>query len=455
MATWPSGTKASATTTDADSDSISGARGDINQSITNQNAIIDTFNIGTPGAGDDDKVLTYDHSTGFIVLEASAGGGGNPLTADLEVADFDIINSGGSHRGDTFTIGGATTVETSTSSVMTVPSQFDAGGNSGQRLAGPVELCIIDDLNTWNNRVHSLAKLTSVKLTGDFTSNSSSRIRNNYVELSVDTAGNDFGPTADRFGDGAIGQFITSKVFNSGGTSSTARSLTAMLAAPQNDGNTSAQTVTQMRGMFVQPFLDANATATNLYGFIYKDDNINGSATVTNHYSFFSDSTTATLQNDGPAQLSGLSYPTSDGGADQFIKTNGSGTLSFGLPNSKPSFGSPNDIGTISATASTFDIDYSNGPLQKVNLTAATGLASTVLNEPTNMADGDVLYLTVGCTAGTVGQNGEFTFKTGVNYITSIATVSAVQGSDEQFFMFLKSGTNFLVTQLGGTMSPR
>jgi len=239
--TWPSGNKPATTTTDADSDSISGARADINKALTNQNVIIDAFNIGTSQTNG--YILAYNSTDDRFNLVANSSGG-NPLTADLEVADFDIINSAGAHRGDTFQIGGATTVQTSTSSVISgIPSQFDAAGGSSQRLAGPIEMCIIDDLNAWNDRVHSLAKLTSVKLTADFTGNSQPRIRNNYVELSVDTAGHNFGPSSDKFGDGAIGQFITSKVFNSGTDASTARSLTAMLAAPQIDGNTDNSTI--------------------------------------------------------------------------------------------------------------------------------------------------------------------------------------------------------------------
>ena len=46
MTTWPSTNKAVTTTTDADSDSISGARVDINKSISNVNDIIDYFNGG-------------------------------------------------------------------------------------------------------------------------------------------------------------------------------------------------------------------------------------------------------------------------------------------------------------------------------------------------------------------------------------------------------------------------
>lgn len=434
MPTWPT-VKPVTTTTDDDSDSISGARGDINQAITNVNTITDFFDLGTPGAGDDNKVLTYDHTTGYIVLETSTGGG-NPLTADLQVDDFDIVNSSGNNRGDTFKIGDSTTVETSTTQIISgFPSGFDSTGGtpSGVRLAGPIELVNIGDLNAWDDRVHSLAKLTKVSLSGDFTNAGKSRIRNNYTELSVDTNGFDFGPTVDKFGDGAIGQYITSKVFNSGLSSSTTRSLTAMLAAPQNDGNTSAHTVTQMRGMFVQPFLDANATATNLYGFIYKDDNINGSATVTNHYSFYSDSSTAQLKNDGQAILSGLSYPTTDGSANQVIKTDGSGNLSFG-DISQGTAGSYT-ITSPTGTTETLTADRNNGMVQFMDVDS--NVIDLTIAQPSNMVAGDTLILVLkGNRAGThnlywqgiYNAYGTSTFGLTVNDIQRITIVRDANG---------------------------
>ena len=72
MATWPSSNKPVTTTTDADSDSISGARADINKAITNQIEIIDMFNI--PGSPTDNYILKYNASTGVFDMEADAGG---------------------------------------------------------------------------------------------------------------------------------------------------------------------------------------------------------------------------------------------------------------------------------------------------------------------------------------------------------------------------------------------
>ena len=89
---WPSGSKAGTTSTDNASDSISGARADINQNITNVNSIIDLFNIGTPGASEDNKILVFDNSTGKFEVEANAAGS----TTINNNADNRIITGSGS-----------------------------------------------------------------------------------------------------------------------------------------------------------------------------------------------------------------------------------------------------------------------------------------------------------------------------------------------------------------------
>lgn len=58
---WPSGTKASTQYTDSPQDQIALARAEINQTISNVNDIIDTFDIASPNDGD---VLEYDSGTG-------------------------------------------------------------------------------------------------------------------------------------------------------------------------------------------------------------------------------------------------------------------------------------------------------------------------------------------------------------------------------------------------------
>ena len=94
MATWPSSNKPSATTTDADSDSISGARVDLNKTVANQNEIIDMFNI--PASPTDNYILVYNASQNrFDVEENAAGFDGNLNGADLtdSTGELDIVNS--------------------------------------------------------------------------------------------------------------------------------------------------------------------------------------------------------------------------------------------------------------------------------------------------------------------------------------------------------------------------
>ena len=94
MASWPSGNKPSATTTDADADSISGARVDLNKTVANQSEIIDMFNI--PASPTDDYILVYNASQNrFDVEENTAGFDGNLNGADLtdSTGELDIVNS--------------------------------------------------------------------------------------------------------------------------------------------------------------------------------------------------------------------------------------------------------------------------------------------------------------------------------------------------------------------------
>ena len=93
MATWPT-TKAATATTDADADSISGARGDINQTISNQNDIIDIFNI--PASPTDNYILVYNASQNRFDVEANTAiFDGNLDGTDLtdSAGQLDIVNS--------------------------------------------------------------------------------------------------------------------------------------------------------------------------------------------------------------------------------------------------------------------------------------------------------------------------------------------------------------------------
>lgn len=525
MPTWPT-TKPVTTTTDADTKSISGARDDINKAITNVNTITDFFNLGTPGLGDDDKVLTYDHTTGYIVLETASGGasignltvtgtdpnqttlttdatgkditilttgagelllqssqkvevntafeatggvhttnavrlhsigtsstgnlvlsghtisvdsqgpgGGdqiiiNPgtggtvtiedelninnaytlpsvdgsanyilqtngsgtvswvantgsgialtdlsvgaentasgdgaisynnttgvftytpatieglggivadttpqLGADLQVNDFDISNSDGSNRGDAFVIGSTNTVETSTSQIVSgIDTELDIYANSGQRIAGPVKLVKISDLNTWNDRVHSNCTATKIELTDSFGEGTTgaergkARIRNGYHDITLNTKGYQFGNFSfERFGDGLSAGVFSAKAFTDvdNGTSHV-QTVKAVTLVPQGDGSDATLTgsnkftINKLIGAEIEPFVDSATDVNTFYGVRVKviDDGSNQatvSGTITNKYSFFSDNAKYVNYNAGgftPGAFASTSLPT-------------------------------------------------------------------------------------------------------------------------------------------------
>ena len=83
MTTWPSTNKALTTTTDQASDTISGAREDINKTIANVNDIIDIFNI--PASPTDNYILKYNASTQKFDVEPDAEGTSTIGTHDIWV----------------------------------------------------------------------------------------------------------------------------------------------------------------------------------------------------------------------------------------------------------------------------------------------------------------------------------------------------------------------------------
>ena len=440
MPTWPTSSKPSTTTTSDGTKSISGARGDINQAITNVNTITDFFNLGTPGSGDDNKVLTYDHSSDTISLETNAAAGGDvvddttpQLGGDLEVNDKNIQNSGGSNRGDTFIIGSGTTVETSTSTIISgVDSDLDMASNSSKRLCGPVQLTKISDLNAWNDRVHSNAVGTKIELSANFGESGSggergrARIRNGYQDITLNTKGFQFGDFAfEKFGDGLNGGFFSAKAFTDvdNGTAH-AHTVRAVTLAPQGDGSNDTLTgsnrftINKLIGAEVVPFVDDKTEVNNFYGVrINADESNNVTGTITNKFSFFSDNANYTFQNDGPAILKGLTFPTSDGTDGQVIKTNGAGTLSFTTMQPSDVL---HDLGTLASDGATTTPNFNNGNIQKMVLTRDNGVGGGVkLNAPTNMSDGNLLVILAEASAGTAGQSAAIGVNTGQNYFSN------------------------------------
>ena len=314
MTTWPSGSKASATTTAADTNSISGARGDINQAITNQNDIIDMFNID--GSETNGQILKYNSTT--AKFELTDDHAGNPLDSDLDQNGFMIEDT-----SRNFQILG------NESNTTTLTSHFDSFSNTAM-VHGVV------NVNTQTgypaNRIHSNPTLSYIQADADATSGSSSpgRIRHNYVESIYDL--NSYDNTTSGFGQGQNGMFVSAVTKNtSSGTTSNLTEQSALVVTPQIDTSENV-IITDMAGVEVQARNNnSGSSSTNFYGFYYNAPAGPQASRIglTNHYSFYGADSDATLYNAGPLEASGLKYPTSDGTANQILKTDGSGNLSF------------------------------------------------------------------------------------------------------------------------------
>ena len=108
---WPS-SKAATTTTDADSDSIKGARGDINLAISNQNKIIDMFNLNItePANG---KILVYNATDDRFDIGDDIDTGS---TQNLwHTIDSDSGSTTPNSTTDTLTVSGGTGITTAVS----------------------------------------------------------------------------------------------------------------------------------------------------------------------------------------------------------------------------------------------------------------------------------------------------------------------------------------------------
>ncbi|OUV75347.1 MAG: hypothetical protein CBC91_07565 [Rickettsiales bacterium TMED131] len=118
MPTWPSGSKASTSNVDSPTDSITSARADIQQNISNVNDIIDTFNIASPSDGD---LLQYSSSSGKWeqVATSSVGAQANIVAFDSTVNEDSTGTP--SDYASTFTVTGGGSITTSTNT-LTIPA---------------------------------------------------------------------------------------------------------------------------------------------------------------------------------------------------------------------------------------------------------------------------------------------------------------------------------------------
>ena len=402
MATWPSTNKPATTTTDADSDSISGARADINKALTNQNQIIDMFNI--PASPTDNYILKYNAATAVFDMEADSGGSGSqtPLTAEMDQDGFMITDDSRLYQ-----ILGNTASPSS--------ADFDSFSNTN-RVHGVVT---VNKVTNPANRVHSNPRLSMVVAGADAAASGGTankgRIRQNYVEGIYDMAG--FDNATNGFGKGHNGMFVSGLVTNSSTTTSNLVESSALTVTPQIDTvDDNDVIITDQAGVEVQAYCNGTgSSSTNFYGYYYNAPGGDEAARIglTNHYSFYGADADATMFNLGPLVAKGLSYPTSDGSVNQVIKTNGSGVLSFANPSTGHTL---YDGGTI-ADGDDITPNYNNGTTQRYTLTASSAApSSSELLLPTNMLDGSIMYLILEVLAGASGESAEITAKSGVGY---------------------------------------
>ena len=121
------------------------------------------------------------------------------------------------------------------------------------------------------------------------------------------------------------------------------------------------------------------------------------------------------LNSSGQAALSGLSYPTSDGTANQFLKTDGSGTLSF----ADLSIGDLTIIGSTISTPSNADLILTPGGTGNV-------VAGSLTFNGTTMSAADSSKVTIAEALDVTGA----TTLSGLAYPTSDGTVGQVLQTD-------------------------
>ncbi len=140
--TWPTSTKASTNNVDQGSDTIKLARPDIKQNIENVNAIIDTFDIGSPNNND---VLKYNSTSGKFE-PANGNGIGHTIVITF---DTGLTVAGSSYPSTTAQYGGGFTIVGSNFTNITI-TQESTGQTNINFPAGTYTIQTLDDLFTGN-----------------------------------------------------------------------------------------------------------------------------------------------------------------------------------------------------------------------------------------------------------------------------------------------------------------
>ena len=165
MATWPT-VNPVGTTTDADSDSISGARGDINQTIDNIIEVVDMFNI--PASPTDNYILRYNSSSGVFDMEDEQAN--NAVTDYTNGVDNRIITSSGAttiNAEANFTFDGSNALLSGSAGGLTSPILELVTDNSGWDKAQLMCTDSTDDVFSQVGQANDTAKFYQWNITLD------------------------------------------------------------------------------------------------------------------------------------------------------------------------------------------------------------------------------------------------------------------------------------------------
>ena len=159
-------------------------------------------------------------------------------------------------------------------------------------------------------------------------SSNAGRIRHNYVEGVIETDG--FNNTTSGFGRGHSGTFISGVVQNTHASNASTFTQSSGITVATGVAGSQTLTIGTQSGVHVQANANSTGSVENYIGYRYvAPSGTSANIGTTAHYSFWGQDSNATLRNDGPATLSGLDYPTSDGANGQVLTTDGSGNLTF------------------------------------------------------------------------------------------------------------------------------